>query len=112
MLGIINRDGALAQYLCLPAANLVKVPEGVSDQIAAYAEPLAAACRITEQQVGAPAAARSPHVRGRHAVGLHRLCAVFSQSIPGSCYANRCILDASIPRYWFQLLHDIAICCA
>ncbi|KXZ48894.1 hypothetical protein GPECTOR_24g183 [Gonium pectorale] len=49
VLGIIGRDGALAQYLTLPAENLHAVPEALSDVEAAFAEPLAAACRITEQ---------------------------------------------------------------
>ena len=41
----------MAQYVALPAANLHAVPDGLSDQEAAFAEPLAAACRVLEQQV-------------------------------------------------------------
>ena len=51
VLGIIARDGAMAGYVCLPANNLHLVPDKVPAQHAAFAEPLAAACRIVEQQV-------------------------------------------------------------
>ena len=46
-----GRDGAMAQQIQIPAANLHVVPEGVSDREAVFAEPLAAACRVLEQQV-------------------------------------------------------------
>lgn len=48
-IGIRGRDGALAEYLTLPVRNLHRVPEGVPDEVAVFAEPLAAACRILEQ---------------------------------------------------------------
>jgi threonine dehydrogenase-like Zn-dependent dehydrogenase len=48
-LGIQGRDGALAEYLVLPVANLYPVPEGLPDAVAVFAEPLAAACEILEQ---------------------------------------------------------------
>lgn len=48
-LGIVNRDGALAEYLRLPIANLHAVPEEITDSEAAFVEPLAAACEILEQ---------------------------------------------------------------
>ncbi len=41
----------MAEYLTLPTGNLHTVPEEVTDQDACFAEPLAAACRIAEQQV-------------------------------------------------------------
>ncbi len=47
-LGINGRDGAFAQWLCLPLANLHRVPESVPDEAAVLAEPLAAACEITQ----------------------------------------------------------------
>jgi threonine dehydrogenase-like Zn-dependent dehydrogenase len=49
VLGIIGHPGAYAQYLTLPLENLHAVPEGVSDEKAVFAEPLAAACEILEQ---------------------------------------------------------------
>ncbi len=49
VLGILNRDGAFAEYLALPASNLVEVPESLSDEKAVFTEPLAAALEILEQ---------------------------------------------------------------
>jgi alcohol dehydrogenase len=48
-LGIFGRDGALADYFCLPEANLYSVPKNVPDEAAVFTEPLAAACEILEQ---------------------------------------------------------------
>lgn len=48
-LGIVNRDGAFAEYLTLPARNLHRVPDSVSDAQAVFVEPLAAACEITDR---------------------------------------------------------------
>lgn len=41
VLGIMNRNGAYAEYLTLPLENLLIVPDSVSDRIAVFAEPLA-----------------------------------------------------------------------
>ena len=49
VLGILNRGGAFAERLVLPDANLLVVPDGVSDVAASFVEPLAAAFQITEQ---------------------------------------------------------------
>jgi threonine dehydrogenase-like Zn-dependent dehydrogenase len=49
VLGIVNHDGAFAEYLTLPLENLHLVPEAVSDERAVFVEPLAAACQILEQ---------------------------------------------------------------
>ncbi|MBA2284976.1 MAG: alcohol dehydrogenase catalytic domain-containing protein [Ktedonobacteraceae bacterium] len=48
-LGIVNRDGAFAEYLTLPVANLHLVPANVSDEEAVFVEPLAANFEIMEQ---------------------------------------------------------------
>ncbi|MDQ6659537.1 MAG: alcohol dehydrogenase catalytic domain-containing protein [Chloroflexota bacterium] len=48
-LGIVNRDGAFAEYLTLPVENLHRVPENVSDEEAVFVEPLAANFEILEQ---------------------------------------------------------------
>lgn len=48
-LGIVNRDGAFAEYLTLPIANLHLVPENVSDEEAVFVEPLAANFEMLEQ---------------------------------------------------------------
>jgi threonine dehydrogenase-like Zn-dependent dehydrogenase len=49
VLGIDGRDGAFAEYLTLPAKNLIPVPAGLSNSKAVFAEPLAAALEILEQ---------------------------------------------------------------
>lgn len=49
VLGIHSRDGAMAEFLTLPARNLHRVPDAVSDAQAAFVEPLAAALEITER---------------------------------------------------------------
>lgn len=49
VLGIVNRDGIFAEYTSLPIANLHKVPASVPDEMAVFAEPLAAALEIQEQ---------------------------------------------------------------
>ena len=48
-LGIWGRDGAFAEYLTLPLANLHPVPEEIPDEDAVFVEPLAAALEILEQ---------------------------------------------------------------
>jgi threonine dehydrogenase-like Zn-dependent dehydrogenase len=49
VLGIRGRNGAFAEFLTVPIANLVPVPDGISDDAAVFIEPLAAALRIQEQ---------------------------------------------------------------
>jgi threonine dehydrogenase-like Zn-dependent dehydrogenase len=49
VLGIVGRDGAHAEFLQLPARNLFRVPDNVSDEHAVFTEPLAAACGILER---------------------------------------------------------------
>ena len=48
-LGIVNRDGAFAEYVTLPTENLHLVPDNVSDEEAVFVEPLAANFEIFEQ---------------------------------------------------------------
>lgn len=56
VLGIIGKDGAFADYLTLPEANLLEVPDGLADEEAVFTEPLAAALRIRDQVPIAPRA--------------------------------------------------------
>ena len=49
VLGIVGRDGAHAEFLKLPVANLLRVPDEVSDERAVFTEPLSAACGILER---------------------------------------------------------------
>ncbi len=48
-LGILGRNGAMAEYLTLPGSNLLPVPDNVSEDKAVFTEPLAAALEILEQ---------------------------------------------------------------
>ena len=48
-LGILGRDGVLADSFCLPARNLHMVPDDVPDEAAVFTEPLAAGCQVLEQ---------------------------------------------------------------
>jgi threonine dehydrogenase-like Zn-dependent dehydrogenase len=48
-LGIVNRDGAFAEYLTLPVENLHLVPDNVRDEEAVFTEPLAANFEMLEQ---------------------------------------------------------------
>jgi threonine dehydrogenase-like Zn-dependent dehydrogenase len=48
-LGIQRRNGAFAEFMTLPVANLHAVPAEVSDEEAVFVEPLAAAFEILEQ---------------------------------------------------------------
>jgi len=54
VLGILNKDGAFAEYLTLPEDNLHIVPDTVSDDEAVFTEPLAAAYEILEQTAIGP----------------------------------------------------------
>jgi alcohol dehydrogenase len=49
VLGISKRDGAFADYVRLPTANLHIVPKTLDDDTAVFIEPLAAACQILKQ---------------------------------------------------------------
>jgi len=47
--GIHSRDGVFAEQVLFPVRNLYAVPDEVSDEMAVFTEPLAAALRIREQ---------------------------------------------------------------
>ena len=49
VLGIVDRDGTFAEYTTLPLANLHCVPDSVTDEMAVFTEPLAAALEIQQQ---------------------------------------------------------------
>jgi threonine dehydrogenase-like Zn-dependent dehydrogenase len=49
VLGIVNHDGAFAEYLTLPIENLHETPKTVPDEQSVFVEPLAAACEILDQ---------------------------------------------------------------
>lgn len=54
VLGIQGRDGAFADYVRLPLANLHRLPDTIDDEEAIFVEPLAAAYEITDRVVIRP----------------------------------------------------------
>jgi threonine dehydrogenase-like Zn-dependent dehydrogenase len=71
VMGILGADGAFAEHLALPVANLHAVPDGVADEAAVFTEPLAAAFSVLEQVAVGPGMAVT--VLGDGKLGL--LCA-------------------------------------
>lgn len=49
VLGILGRDGVMAEHFRLPVENLLQVPAHLEDEKAVFTEPLAAAYQIQEQ---------------------------------------------------------------
>lgn len=78
----VNRDGAFADYLCLPAVNAFKLPTQIPDEIAAFLDPLGNAVHTAltydlvgedvlitgAGPIGCMAAAIAKHVGARHIV--------------------------------------------
>jgi threonine dehydrogenase-like Zn-dependent dehydrogenase len=54
VLGIMGKPGVMADYCTLPDSNLHVVPDGLSDEVAVFCEPLAAAFEITEHNTIRP----------------------------------------------------------
>jgi threonine dehydrogenase-like Zn-dependent dehydrogenase len=67
VLGIRDRNGAFAERLSLPVANLHAVPDAVSDEAAVFTEPLAAALQASE--IAPPAAGETVAVIGDGKLG-------------------------------------------
>ncbi len=67
VLGILGRDGAIAEELVVPERGLVEVPNGLDDDRAAFAEPLAAALHVLDE---VPSDARAAIVLGDGKLGL------------------------------------------
>jgi threonine dehydrogenase-like Zn-dependent dehydrogenase len=51
VLGIVKHPGAFRELLTLPESNLHVVSDGIPDEAAVFAEPIAAACEILDQAV-------------------------------------------------------------
>jgi threonine dehydrogenase-like Zn-dependent dehydrogenase len=49
VLGILNHDGAFADVIAVPQRNLHRVPDALSDDVAVFTEPVAAAFQIPAQ---------------------------------------------------------------
>ncbi len=78
----IQRDGAFAEYLCIPAGNAFKLPDAINDDIASFLDPLGNAVHTTlafdlvgedvlitgAGPIGIMAVAVAKHVGARHVV--------------------------------------------
>jgi threonine dehydrogenase-like Zn-dependent dehydrogenase len=49
VMGILDADGAFAECVAVPVANLHRVPDSIADEQAVFTEPLAAAFEILDQ---------------------------------------------------------------
>jgi threonine dehydrogenase-like Zn-dependent dehydrogenase len=78
VLGIVGRDGAHADYLQLPARNLLAVPESITDAQAVFVEPLAAAAGMAERCAALDVASTRVAIIGDGKLGL--LCAMTLRS--------------------------------
>lgn len=73
VMGIAGADGAMAELVRAPVANLHEVPEGLSPEVAVFAEPLAAAYAVADRELlaaGAREPAREALVLGDGKLGL------------------------------------------
>ncbi len=98
-LGIDRRDGAMAELFSLPIACLHEVPASLPDQVAVFAEPLAAALEILEQSHVRPTDRVA--VVGDGKLGL--LCAQ-ALRLPGC----EVVVFGRHPERW-ELLHELGI---
>src|SRR6185436_2376580 len=78
----VNREGAFAEYLAIPAVNAFKIPDGISDEMAAILDPFGNAAHTALSfdlvgedvlitgagPIGIMAAAICRHVGARHVV--------------------------------------------
>ncbi len=81
----VNRPGAFAEYVCIPAENAYKIPGVISDDIASILDPLGNAVHTTLSfdlvgedvlitgagPIGLMATAVARHVGARHVVNTH-----------------------------------------
>jgi len=82
VLGIVGRDGAFADRLTLPVENLHAVPDAISDDVATFVEPVAAAFRIAEQ-------VDLDHLDGALVVGDGKLGLLVAQALGAAIGSER-----------------------
>ncbi|KAF6262538.1 GroES-like protein [Scenedesmus sp. NREL 46B-D3] len=95
VLGIINRDGCMAQWLVLPARNLLVVPASLGDELAVFCEPLAAACRILEQGLLLEDSSQRVAVVGDGRLGLLIAQVLALRAPAGACGRFHLVVEAS-----------------
>jgi len=84
VMGILGANGAMAERVAVPAANLRVVPDGIDDDAAVFAEPVAAACEILDQLEAAngPLEAETPAL----VFGAGKLGPLIAQVLAGAGY--------------------------
>jgi threonine dehydrogenase-like Zn-dependent dehydrogenase len=89
MLGV-DRDGAFAEFVVVPAANVVPVPPHVSDLAAAYAEPVAAALAVFNAGI-------RPHQKGV-VFGANRFARLVERLLRGAGFDDLTVYDYRKPH--------------
>jgi L-iditol 2-dehydrogenase len=100
MLGL-DRDGAFAEYIVVPARVLYRVPASLSFEAAAYAEPVAAALAVLHSGI-------QPHERGL-IWGRNRFALLIEQILQASGFTGVSIHDARPDRAPPANSYDFAI---
>ena len=106
ILSMPPRPGAFAEYVCVPEGNLVPVPDGLSIERAALAEPLAVSYHAVNQGarlLGRPLAGARCVVLGGGAIGFG---AALVLAMQGACEVRlaepnaerRAVVARSVPR--------------
>lgn len=99
VLGILNKNGAMAEYVSLPIKNLHFVPDSLENKSAVFTEPIAAAFEILEQVHIHP----NDHIL---IIGDGKL----GQLIARVLYlCNKNILVVGKSKYKLKLLNDLGI---
>lgn len=105
VMGIVNRDGAFAEFLVLPVQNLHAVPEMISDEEAVFVEPLAAAAEILEQMRIPPAARVA--VLGDGRLGL-LVAQVLNQARAQVTVIGKHASKLALARSWAMKVSDVS----
>ncbi len=117
VLGIVQRSGAFAEELSLPARNLLPVPDAVSTDAATFTEPLAAALQIGAQidLAGCPRALivgdGKLGILCAHALALAGVAVTVAgrhperaSLLPGATHVTKWLDDDAPPRATFPLV--------
>ncbi len=97
VLGIHGRDGVMAEQFTLPLANLLPVPDNVSDEQAVFTEPLAAALRIREQLAIRPTARTAVIGPGRLGMLIGKVLALAGTEVT---MLGRSHASLALPAAW------------
>ena len=97
VLGIHGRDGVMAEQFTLPLANLLPVPDNVSDEQAVFTEPLAAALRIREQLAIRPTARTAVIGPGRLGMLIGKVLALAGTEVT---MLGRSAASLALPAAW------------